>query len=247
MIKNWRNLVFCVAIGGGPVKTASDWLQYSESQMRGDRSKGEVEMTIETENWKRVLEIKADIEGKDKSLVFIQSPAKEKGIGTLRLGGNMWNYFPKLKRKVTVSPSMLLSSWMGSDFTNDDLLKASSVFDDYLHDFLPDETIQGEETYKVIQNTAKPTSKVVWPKIITLSSKKDCIPRYHRYYDKNGALMRTLKLTEVKKFDGHVVPSVWTMIPEKDKTKKTVMIYKNILFKTKFPENHFSMQTLTGN
>jgi hypothetical protein len=237
--------VFCVAVGGKPLKTPDDWLNHSEQQMRGDRSRAKLSMTIETETWTRTLSLRSDVEGNDQALVFIDAPAKEKGIGTLRLSGNMWNWFPKLKRKVTVSPSMLLASWMGSDFTNDDLLKASSMAEDYTHAFKPDEKV-GAASYKVIENLAKPSSKVMWPKIVTLSDKKDCLPRFHRYYDKKGTLVRTLVMSEVKSFDGHKLPTVWEMRPEGSK-KRTRMKYDDVKFKVSFPANHFTMQTLTGN
>jgi hypothetical protein len=237
-------LAFCV-LGGVPVKTPDQWLDYMEEQMRGDRSRSKVSMTIETETWKRTLTVRSDVEGLDQALIFIDAPAKEKGIGTLRLSGNMWNWFPKLKRKVTVSPSMLLASWMGSDFTNDDLLKASSMSKDYTHEFKADEVVNGT-ALKVIENISKPSSKVMWPKIVTLADKKDCLPRFHRYYDKKGSLMRTLVLSDIKTFDGHKVPRVWEMQPA-GSTKRTRMEYEDVKFNVKFPANHFTLQNLTGN
>ena len=138
MFKNFlkRDLFFCLAIGAN-ANNADEWAKYAEKQMRGEKSHAEIEMTIKTPNWERTLEIESDVEGKKLALSTIKSPAKEKGIRTLRIENNMWNYFPKLKRKVAVSSSMLLASWMGSDFTNDDILKASSMVEDYGHKFLP--------------------------------------------------------------------------------------------------------------
>ncbi|MFY7994051.1 MAG: outer membrane lipoprotein-sorting protein [Bacteriovoracaceae bacterium] len=240
--KEW---MFCVAIGA-QAGNADQWLKYADQQMRGDRSKAEIVMDIQTPNWKRTLEISAEVEGEKLALITINSPAKEKGIRTLRIENNMWNYFPKLKRKVAVSSSMLLASWMGSDFTNDDVLKASSMSEDYKHTFLQDEKI-GSEDYKVIENTAKSDAKVMWPKIITLASKKDCIPRFHRYYNKEGKLLRTLELSELKTFDKHLVPTVWKMTPTDDNTKTTVINYKKLQFNVKFPSNHFTSKTLTEN
>lgn len=247
MLKHFfrKDLVFCLALGAN-VNDADEWLKYAENQMRGDRSRSEIIMTIETPNWTRTLEIESDVEGKKEALSTIKSPAKEKGIRTLRIENNMWNYFPKLKRKVAVSSSMLLASWMGSDFTNDDILKASSMAQDYHHKFIPDETIAGE-TYRVIENTAKSDSKVMWPKIVAYASKKDCLPRLYRYYDKEGKLRRSLSLSEIKTFDGHQVPTRWVMSPEDDKNKKTELKYKSIKFNTSFKPGHFSQQNLTGN
>jgi hypothetical protein len=237
-----KDFVFCVALGVN-VNNADEWLKYAENEMRGDRSRAEMIMTIKTPNWSRTLEIESDVEGKKQALSTIKSPAKEKGIRTLRIENNMWNYFPKLKRKVAVSSSMLLASWMGSDFTNDDVLKASSMSEDYSHKFGDDEVIQGE-SYKVIENFAKTNSKVMWPKIVTFASKKDCLPRVYRYYDKEGTLRRTLTFSDIKTFDNHKVPTHWEMVPANDQTKKTIIDYKEIDFDIKFPTNHFSQKTL---
>jgi outer membrane lipoprotein-sorting protein len=236
-----REVVFCVAIGAN-ANNADEWLKYADAQMRGDRSSAEMTMMIQTPNWSRTLEITSDVEGKGTALSTINSPAKEKGIRTLRIDNNMWNYFPKLKRKVAVSSSMLLASWMGSDFTNDDVLKASSMSSDYDHKFLPDD---GE--YKVIENTAKSAAKVMWPKIVSYSSKADCLPRTYKYFDKEGTLRRTLTLDNLKTFDGHKFLTHWEMRPENDKTKKTVIDYRSVKFNTSFKAGHFTQKSLTDN
>lgn len=238
-----KNVVFCVALGAN-VNNADEWVKYADKEMRGDRSQAQISMEIKTPNWSRTLEIESDVEGKKLALSTILSPAKEKGIRTLRIDNNMWNYFPKLKRKVAVSSSMLLASWMGSDFTNDDVLKASSMSEDYDHSFTKGQSI-GKEKYRVIVNTARTNSKVMWPKIETFSSEIDCLPRIHRYYDKEGKLRRTLTFSEIKTFEGHKVPTVWVMEPEDDKSKKTTIRYKDIKFKTSFKPNHFSQNNLT--
>ncbi|HXH31152.1 MAG TPA: outer membrane lipoprotein-sorting protein [Bacteriovoracaceae bacterium] len=245
MFKNFfrKDIVLCVALGAN-VNNADEWLKYADKEMRGDQSHAELVMTIQTPNWTRELEIESDSEGKSLALSTIKSPAKEKGIRTLRIDNNMWNYLPKLKRKISISSSMLLASWMGSDFTNDDILKSSSMSQDYHHKFKPDEKI-GAETFRVIDNTAKSDSKVMWPSIVSYSSKKDCLPRLYRYYDKQGVLRRTLTLDDVKTFDGHKVPTKWEMKPEADKSKKTTLTYKDIKFKTTFGPNHFSQKNLT--
>lgn len=245
MIKNTRELFFCAALGVNASQVDA-WWKYADEQMRGDKSQAEIQMTIQTPNWTRNLEIISDVEGKNLALSTIVAPAKEKGIRTLRIESNMWNYFPKLKRKVAVSSSMLLASWMGSDFTNDDILKASSMSKDYDHKFLPDETVNNE-SYKVIENTAKVNSKVMWPKIVTLSSKEDCLPRENRYFDKSGNLKRTLKFDKVKTFDDHKIPTLWTMTPSDDPNKKTIINYKSIRFNPSFKPNHFTQKNLTDN
>ena len=238
-----KDIFFCIALGAN-ANNAEEWSKFAEQQMRGDRSHSVISMTIQTPNWTRTLDIESDVEGKKLALSTITSPAKEKGIRTLRIDNNMWNYFPKLKRKVAVSSSMLLASWMGSDFTNDDILKASSMAEDYEHTFLPDENV-GNNKYRVIENKAKSDAKVMWPKIITYASKVDCLPRQYNYFDKQNKLKRILFLDDVKTFDGHKLPTTWVMQPQDDKNKKTTFIYKDISFKTKFKASHFTQKNLT--
>lgn len=238
-----KDIVLCVALGAN-ANNADEWSKYVEKQMRGDRSHAELVMNIQTPNWNRTLEIESDVEGKDQALSTITSPAKEKGIRTLRIDNNMWNYFPKLKRKVAVSSSMLLASWMGSDFTNDDILKASSMAEDYNHKFLPNEKKDGKE-FKVIENTAKSDAKVMWPKIVTYASPVDCLPRQYHYFDKQNKLKRILFFDDIKTFDGHKVPTSWLMQPQDDLKKKTSITYKSIKFKTSFKSGHFTQKNLT--
>ncbi len=239
-----KEFFFCAALGAN-INNADEWLKYADKELRGDRSSSEMVMTIKTPHWTRTLEIESDVEGKKQALSTINSPAKEKGIRTLRLENNMWNYFPKLKRKVAISSSMLLASWMGSDFTNDDVLKASSMSEDYDHKFMPDEAVNGK-TYKVIENKAKSNSKVMWPKIVTYSSKEDCLPRIYRYFDKENKIRRTLTLDNLKKFDGHKFLTHWEMKPEDNSSKMTTLDYKNVKFNINFKSGHFSQQSLTG-
>jgi hypothetical protein len=245
MFKNLfrKDILFCMALGAN-ANNANEWAKFAEQQMRGDRSQAEITMRIETPNWSRTLEIESDVEGKNLALSTIKSPAKEKGIRTLRIENNMWNYFPKLKRKVAVSSSMLLASWMGSDFTNDDILKASSMAEDYQHSFLPNQKKNGTE-YRVIENKAKSTAKVMWPKIITYASKEDCLPREYHYFDKENKLKRVLTMDQVKSFDGHKLPTHWEMKPVDDNKKKTTIIYTKMKFKTSFKPGHFTHKNLT--
>lgn len=238
-----KDIVLCLALGAN-ANDAQEWSKYAEKQMRGDHSHAEIIMTIKTPNWNRTLEIESDVEGKKLALSTITSPAKEKGIRTLRIENNMWNYFPKLKRKVAVSSSMLLASWMGSDFTNDDILKASSMAEDYNHKFLPNQKLDKVE-YRVIENKAKSDAKVMWPKILTYASKIDCLPRQYHYYDKQDKLKRILTLDDIKTFDGHKVPTNWVMQPQNDMDKKTTIQYKHMTFKTSFKPSHFTQKNLT--
>lgn len=245
-MKKWASVCFCAAIIGIKDPTAQNHLDYIEKQMLGDAMKAKITMKITTPNWSRELKVNSNLKGKNKALVFIEKPARDRGVGTLKIDQNMWNYFPRLKRTVIVSPSMLLTSWMGSDFTNDDLLNTSSLANDYDHKKSDKIKIDGKEVI-VIRNTLKKDAKAVWPLIISYLDQDNCLPYKYLYYNKENELMRVLSFKDIKTFNGHKFPSYWKMFPMNEKGKYTELIYENIEYDQKFPENYFSLRTLTRN
>ena len=111
--------------------TAKEILDKVDDLYRGTSSHGKMTMEVVTSHWNRTLSLEFWSKGKDKSLVRILAPLKEKGTATLRSGNEIWNYLPKVNRVVKLPSSMMSASWMGSHFTNDDLVKQSRFADDY--------------------------------------------------------------------------------------------------------------------
>jgi hypothetical protein len=110
--------------------------------IRGETGMGIYEMTIKDPRWERTLKLRVWETRKDKkTFIRILSPPKEKGIGTLKIGLEMWNYLPRVERTIKIPPSMMMQPWMGSDFTNDDLVKESSIVEDYIHRVIGKEKI----------------------------------------------------------------------------------------------------------
>lgn len=142
-----------------------------EQLLWGKTVQGEYEMTISTPRWQRTLGLRVWIERPKRSFVRIVSPAKEAGIGSLRLGSEMWNYLPNVERVVKIPPSMMLQPWMGSDFTNDDLVKQSSILEDYTLKVLAAVTVEGQAAYQV-EAIAKPEAAVVWGRILYRATRR---------------------------------------------------------------------------
>ena len=136
-----------------------------EKLLWGSTVQGEYEMTIATPRWQRTIGLRLWMDRPRRSFVRIVSPAKEAGIGSLRIGTEMWNYLPNVERIVKIPPSMMLQPWMGSDFTNDDLVKESSILEDYTHEVIG--TVQlDSETVVQIEAVPKPDAAVVWGRIV---------------------------------------------------------------------------------
>ncbi len=209
---------------------------------RSDTSYGYVEMMIETENWKRTLKMDIWSEGLEKTLIYIRSPRKDAGIATLRKKTEMWNYFPKINKVIKVPPSMMMGSWMGSDFTNDDIVKESSMVNDYHARLtMPD---NAEPDYYYIELIPKKDIPIVWAKIMLVVRKHDYIPVEESFFDEKGREMRIMEFTDIKHFSGRDIPSVLIMRPLNKPGKKTVIRYRELNFDIQLKADTFSLRNL---
>ena len=215
---------------------------------RSQTSHAELKMQIVTPHWERTLSLAVWTKGMDKTFIRIKSPKKEKGVGTLRIGNEMWNYLPKTDKVMKVPPSMMMGSWMGSDFTNDDLVRQSSMLEDYTYELLnaapanaPTDT--GDETL-YIQLLPKEDTPIVWGKLIIAVQKEALTPVWQHFYDENGRLMRVMNFREVKAFDGKTVPSVIEILPQNKKGHKTVIQFMTAAFDSPIDDKIFTRRNL---
>ncbi len=200
------------------------------------------EMEIITPHWKRKLKIKSWSLGKEKTFMRILEPKKEMGMATLKIEREMWNYLPKANKVMKIPPSMMMGSWMGSDFTNDDLVKEYNYLEDYNFEIIDPENKDVSYTYvKCIPKEGLP---IIWGHIIIAVKEKENIPVFQKYYDEKGNLMREMYFREVKKFGTRTIPSVMELIPTKKKGKKTIIRYLEARFGYKIDKNIFTLRNL---
>ena len=223
--------------------TAEEITRKAEDLMRGRSNTATLTMTITTPNWERTLTMDSWEKGKDKSLVKITSPAKEAGTVSLKVENNMWNYLPSVEKIIKIPPTMMMQSWMGSDFTNDDLVKESSIVDDYDPSVLGKETLDQGEAY-VVELIPKPEAAVVWGRIVAYIRDGDYVPLKYEYYDEKGKLIRVMDLTEIKEMGGRTIPTVWTMVPKTKEGRETVIILNRIEFDVPISDDIFSRSNL---
>lgn len=209
---------------------------------RADQSYAEIEMKVVNPNWERTIKMKAWSKGMDKTFIRILSPEKDRGIATLRIGTEMWNYFPKIDKEMRIPPSMMMSSWMGSDFTNDDLVKETTLLDDYNAKLIYPKDMDQNIYY--IELTPKEQTASVWGKIVARVKKEGYIPIDEEYYDEDGSLKRMMKFSEVKNMGGRKLPSVMEVLPISKKGQKTVITYLSVDFETKVGDSVFSLRNL---
>lgn len=223
--------------------SAQEMIKRADDLLRGNTSDGYYTMTVTTSSWSRTLKLHAISLARSKTYIKILEPVKEAGITTLRIENNMWNYLPKVERTIKIPPSMMLEPWMGSDFSNDDLVKESSIVTDYTHSIVAEETIDGFNAYK-IELIPKPQAAVAWGKLLYWVRKDDFVPLKEEFYDEHGKLIKTLTYAQIKQMSDRVIPTLWTMLSHTKPGNKTVIEITGITYNQPVNDSVFSLQNI---
>lgn len=225
-----------------PAQDALDIIKKADAKSRGSYAEQELRMTIVRPDWTRSITMKSWSKGTDYALILITAPAKEKGQVFLKREKEMWNWVPSIERTIKIPPSMMMQSWMGSDFTNDDLVKESSIVVDYTHTLAGKEHYNGVECWK-IQLLPKPDAPVVWGKLVVWIDRNY---NQHKveYYDEDEVLVNTMLLSEIRQMNDREIPTRMEMIPVDEKNRKTVVEVLNAIYNKPIPDSYFSLQNI---
>ncbi len=212
-----------------------------EDNLNGKTAQMDISMKITTKRATRTLEMESYSIGTEKSFIKITYPKKDRGITFLKRDNAMWQYVPKIEKIIKIPASMMLQSWMGSDFTNDDLVRESSISEDYTSSLMTEEA----EIYRVLLNPNE-DAPVVWGKIIMEVSKQYFLPTKVLYYDEDDTLIRELLYQEVEKIEERFYPTHWIMTPKTaDKTDhQTVIDVSNAQFDKDISDKYFNKRAL---
>ena len=232
-----------VPVSGQEMLTARQIIEKADQNMQGESSISLMTMTIKRPAWERTVGFKNWAKGRDLALTLVTEPAKEKGQAFLKRKNDMWNYVPSIGRLVKLPPSMMSQGWMGSDYTNDDILNESSLVQDFTQEIISTGDFQGSKCYQ-LRLTPLENSNVVWGKIITWVSCTDFIFLKSEYYDENQSLVRTETAGDIKIMDGRKIPTILEIIPADEPQNRTIVKIQSMDFDVKIDDNFFSQQNM---
>ena len=218
--------------------TIEELLDATDDVNRGASSKSTITMQVKTKRYERTMTMDAWSRGEEDSLIRITAPAKDAGTTTLKVGDDMWNYIPKIDRTMKIPPGMMSGAWMGSHFSNDDLVKSNRLADEFTYE--KESVVDGVYT---IVCTAKPDAAVVWGKVV-VKVREDKIPREVGYYDEDGELARKLTFSDVRQLGGRTVPATMLLEPADRPGEFTKITTTAMDFDVTFDDRTFSLQSL---
>lgn len=224
-------------------QNAREIVRKANDLMRGASTYSEISMTITKPEWSRTIVMKAWALEPDYSLVYVTEPARDRGSVTLKRKQEVWSWVPTVQRVIKIPPSMMLQSWMGSDFTNDDLVRQSSIVDDYTHSIAGEEILAGYKCWK-IELVPKPDAGVVWGNLLMWISQSNFLELRTDFYDEDGTVVKSFIGSDIRIFDGRSLPAHCEMIPVNEPGKKTIIEYRDIRFTVKLDKSFFSEENM---
>lgn len=223
---------------------ATEIIRKADEKAKGKTSIASITIQIVRPTWSREMKVKGWTKGNDLSMILVNEPVKDKGVVYLKRKKEVWNWIPSIERTIKLPPSMMSQSWMGTDFTNDDLVKEASIVEDYNHYIIGDTTIDNRISYK-IKLLPKPEAAVVWGKLFMCIDKKDHLMLFVEYYDEDNKLINTMKTSDIKMLGGRLLPARMEMIPADKKNNRTILIYNSLEFDKPIDDNFFTSQNMS--
>jgi outer membrane lipoprotein-sorting protein len=235
--------VLMLMAGGLRAQDATEIIREADQHMRGKTLYSEMTMKVIRPGWSRETSMNSWSKGTDYSLILITAPARDRGTSFLKRNNEIWNWLPAVEKVIKIPPSMMMQSWMGSDFTNDDLVKESSVVNDYTHRIVADSTIGGMDCYR-IELIPKPDAAVVWGKLFVWIKKDEPIELRVEYYDEDLELVNVQTLSDIRTLGGRRIPTKFTMTPVNKEGHATMLIIEKAEFDKPIEDAFFSEQQM---
>jgi len=217
-------------------------LDATDDVTRGASSHGTMSMQVKTDRYERTMKMEVWSRGTEESLIRILAPAKEKGVSTLKVGDNIWNYLPKIDRTLKIAGAAMSGAWMGSHISNDDLVKSSRLAEDFTWTVSEEPGPDGTGSW-VIELVPRPDAPVVWGKVV-VRIRHDKQPEQIAYFDEKGRLVRTMRFLQIQEMSGRTFPTVMRVEPADAPGEFTQIQYEQMEFDVELPDRTFSLQAL---
>lgn len=215
----------------------------ADAKTRGNSSYMEMTMKIVRPKYTREIAMKSWTKGSNLALVKITAPAKDAGQGYLKINNDLWNWLPTIDRLVKMSASVMGQSWMGSDFTNDDMVRQSSIVNDYTHEILKEEEVREFSCWQIAL-MPKSDAPVVWGKVVMWIEKSGFDVIKACYFDEDNVLVQTMENFDFKIFGDRNMPSRMEMTPADKTGQKTEVIITGAHYNQPVNDNFFTQQNL---
>lgn len=224
-------------------QTADEIIKKSEDKMRGKTMQATMSIKTVRPKWSREMRINIWLKGDDYAMILVKSPDKDRGIAYLKYKKEVWNWMPALEKTIKLPPSMMAQSWLGTDYSNDYLVKQSSLTQDFESAIGGDSTINSSSCWKVVL-LPKENAPVVWGKVVLFIDKANYLQLQNEYYDEDGALINVVKASKIQNIGGRLIPTTFEMSPVDKPGNKTIITYETVTFDREIEDVFFTSSNM---
>jgi len=232
----------CATVQPSYADEAAELVKAAINYWRDVSSYSVVDMTIHRPRWERTMTLRVWTRGEKQSLVRVMAPAKDAGNGTLLVDNKVWTFSPKINRIIKIPSSMMYQSWMGSDFSNNDVARADDLIHLYTHKLIGTETHEGRKTF-VVESIPFDSAPVVWGKEV-IKIRDDYVMLEHAFFDQDMRLVKKMVAMEVKPMGGKEIATLERMQKMDKPDEWTQILVKEARFGIDVPASTFTLSNL---
>jgi hypothetical protein len=233
-----------------PLPEARAIAQRAQDVLRGEGTRIDATMTVLARKRprSRVLVLRmSDDRRNDRALLRVLSSKEHAGTALLKLPPNLWHFSPQTRETTRIPGASWSEPFLGSDFSLDDLMHGSNGVRDYDHRLLevdPHAGEAGDRRAFVVEYAPHPDAGVVWGRIVAWIDAEHATPLRLDFYAVDGALVRTLRLEDLREVAGRYFPHRWVMRRTGAKDAETRIQVDAIHFDPRFDEGFFTTRRL---
>jgi hypothetical protein len=209
------------ALSGEEVLSGDDVMMRSlQAREQGDNASTMLRVELRTKDGASVTRTvetyRKKCDGASRQLVVLREPADVAGAAFLSWMHpdrypDMWVYLPELGRPRQLNPATRGESFMGSDFTYEDL--GAPAGDGRTHELIDEPVLDGEPAYQV---ESRPRLSDLYSRIMTWVSRVTFLPLRVEYFDRADRLLKVGRFSDVRSVNG--IPTVFAFEMENVRT-----------------------------
>lgn len=203
----------------------------------------EVTMKVVRPAWQSEVAFRLWALSDNHALVVITAPARDRGQAFLKRESDLWHWIPSIDRTIRMSEALLSQSWMGSDFSLNDVLRNSSLADDYRATLNGNDTIDGIPCHHI---TLLPHDEapVVWGMVETWIATGTYDQVKAIFYDDHGNMVQRMEAGGFNNHSGRRMPDFIRMTPLMQQGHHTIMHFTHYDLGQSLEEDFFSHQQM---
>ncbi len=246
-MKRWTIALICAASGlaatlpSFAAPSADEILNRLDSNLSFTSMRYSGRMEITARGQTRVKTMDAVAKGSDKAFIEFTNP-EDRGVRYLKLGKNLWMYFPKDQETVPISGHLLKNGMMGSDLSYEDALESRDLKERYSAAIKGEEGVDGRPCVIVELSATSPNAP--YSRLLLWVDSERWVALKEQMFAKSGKLLKTSATLEVRRLGDRWFPVRSELASALVKGSRTLFVMDKVEMNPVLDGSQFTMAAL---